>query len=516
MKKEKVKYNAILTDNLLRLLQELDDNRPPIPAYKRSRMMYLLSTIMTHPQDKHPGAWSVLHMNYLRAVVPNAYQYIDYLNEEGVIEVKNHFAGRNSRLYRIAKEYQGPAVFRTITDMALLNRIQEARCEIAKHNSRKYPDLNMMTSRVRIDVSAAHETIEAMYQATEDKRAAEARRTYSLAEVEKIYRGEIFHTVNDTNFRYDTNFTRLPSELVQHLTIEGKPLQELDICNSQIFFSVCLFDPTPEVTRVMRSYLGQKLTIDTKRLQLSDKYDVKRYALLATSGEFYEGMMKLFNLSDRDEVKELCFTVLFSKNTAVRYSKDVRMFRDEFPSVFRMFTFIKSEGHNRLAVLLQRIESDVILNHCVPAIRKQLPDVMFTTKHDSILPAILLVAGDKAGEVARVMTETIEEVTGLKPKIKIKQAQILKSHSATSNTSTPINSNQSTPPLNTFYPIIRTKTLQLVENDIVRWGRLSGKMKRQIKKFKKDNQASVTVVDDKKSASSLAPAGELIKESCKK
>ena len=114
------------------------------------------------------------------------------------------------------------------------------------------------------------------------------------------------------------------------------------------------------------------------------------------------------------------------------------------------------------------------------------------------------------------IVETIEEVTGLKPKIKIKQAQILKSHSATSNTSTPINSNQSTPPLNTFYPIIRTKTLQLVENDIVRWGRLSGKMKRQIKKFKKDNQASVTVVDDKKSASSLAPAGELIKESCKK
>ena len=50
-------YNALLTDKLLRWLDSVEDK-------KRSRIMYLLSTILSHKQDKHPGAWSVLKMEY--------------------------------------------------------------------------------------------------------------------------------------------------------------------------------------------------------------------------------------------------------------------------------------------------------------------------------------------------------------------------------------------------------------------------------------------------------------------
>jgi hypothetical protein len=395
----------------------------PIPGYKVSRMMYLLSIILTHKQDKHPGAWAVLHMVYLRAVVPNAHQYMKYLKEEEVIEVINHFMGRNSRLYRISKAFEGPSEFRMITDMNLIRRIQKANVEIKKHSSRKYPELNRMTEQVRIDLVAAHKAIEDKYKETEDKMQAEARRTYSLAEVEKIDRGEIFYSVNDTNGRYDSNFTRLPAELVQHLSIDYKPLQEVDIANSQILFSVCLFNPSPEVTKVMREFLGNKFTIYIKGLQMEEYEDVRRYALLALSGLFYEEMMKLFNLQSRKQVKELVFTVLFSRNSAIRYSKEVRMFKGEFPSVYEMFSTIKAKQHNRLAILLQRIESHVVLNHVVPAILENLPEVKFITKHDSILPASLFVAGDTE-KVSELLKNTVYNVTGLRPIIKIKSTAL--------------------------------------------------------------------------------------------
>ena len=486
-------YNALLTEKLLRWL---DDN---IDCKRRQRIMYLLSTILTHKQDKHPSAWSVLKMEYLRKVDTTASDDLNMLKDAGVIEVKNYMAGRNSRLYRICKEYEGPAVFRTITDMKLLNRIHKARIAISKGYSRQYPELNRMTKSVVIDIPAAKKTIEATYQATEDKDAAEARRTYSLAEVEKIRRGEIFHTVNDTNFRYDSNFTRLPSEIVPHLSIDGKPLHEVDIVNSQIFFSVCLFNPGPEVTKVMRAYLGQFFTIQIKRLQLSECHDVQRYALSAISGRFYEDLMQLFGMNSRDAVKDLCFTVLFGRNDAIKYSKDLRKFRDAYPNVYRMFTEIKKDGHNRLAILLQRIESDVMLNHVVPAIRKALPDVKFITKHDSLLPASLLVSGD-ADQVANIMTETIEEVTGLRPKLKIKLAQTdfstLQS-SIQSNTSTSSITTTNTTPSPSLYPIMRTTLLQVTDSEKEKRCGLSEKMTKKEKKI-------VSKILKKKQASAVA------------
>jgi hypothetical protein len=402
-----------------------------------------------------------------------------------VIEVKNHSTGRNSRLYRIRKEYEGPAVFRTITDMKLLTRIKKARAEIAKHNSRKYPELNQMTKLVAIDRAAALTTIEATYHAAEDKQAAEARRTYSLAEVEKISRGEIYHTVNPTNFRYDSNFTRLPSELVPLLTIEDNPLHEVDTVNSQMFYSVCLFDPSPVVTKVMRDYLGHLLTIQIKRLQLSQYHDVQRYALSAISGQFYEDLMQLFSMNSRDEVKDLCFTVLFGRNDAIKYSKDLRRFRDAYPNVYRMFTEIKKDGHNRLSILLQRIESDVMLNYVAPAIMQRLPEVKFITKHDSVLPSRLLVSGETAG-VASIMAEVIEEVTGLRPKLKIKSGGTKvppsQSISQSINISTPITPIINTPSLS-LYPIMLSKTLQVTENEKMGRGRLIGKMTKKEKKI---------------------------------
>jgi hypothetical protein len=69
--------------------------------------------------------------------------------------------------------------------------------------------------------------------------------------------------------------------------------------------------------------------------------------------------------------------------------------------------------------LLQRIESYVILQRVAPRIVQDLQDLPFLTRHDSLLPSVILVNKD-ADEVKKIMSKVIKEVTGLSPIIRIK------------------------------------------------------------------------------------------------
>ena len=432
MKRRDYKHKLLLPVKLMAWFKYIEQDPPQITGFSLERMQYIVSTILKHPQDKHPGAYSVLNMEYLQNIVPQANEYIKVLKEAGIIEYKNYLAGRNSRLYRLTQTYRGPSVFRTITDNRMNRRISENYTNMKLRNSKKYPKLNEYVYSVSIDYSAALFTIDEQYNYMyqEDPVKAETHRTYSFAEVEKIQAGEIYIRVNGTNGRYDTNFTRLPSELVQHLTINGVPLTEIDIRNSQPFFAVGLFNPTPEVERVIDAYLGSRLTMYIKSLQVFKYEDAKLYTSLVENGMFYEFMLEKFRLNgieyrDRAAAKEAVFTIFFGKNSAIHYSAAVKLFRNLFPNVYRLFEAIKEKEHNRLAILLQRIESHTILDLTASQVVFELPDVKFITKHDSLLPAGLMVT-DNVAEVSRILTEVVTEVIGIKPLLKVKGASPIK------------------------------------------------------------------------------------------
>lgn len=432
MKRKDYKHKLLLPEKLMAWFKYIEQDPPEIQGFTVERMQYIVSTIVKHPQDKHPGAYSLLNMQYLRNIVPQANQYINHLRDAGIIEWKNYLAERNSRLYRLKRTYEGPTVFRTATDNRLNRRIAENYTKMKLRNSKKYPRLNDYVYSVSIDYEEALHTIDQQYNYTylEDPAKAEARRTYSLAEVDKIHAGEIYIKVSPTNGRYDTNYTRLPSELVTCLTIDGVPLTEIDIRNSQPFFAVGLFNPTPEVERVINGYLGHRLTMYIKSLQVSESEDAKLYTSLVKTGTFYEFMLEKFRLNgieyrSREEAKEAVFTVFFGRNDAVNYSAAVRLFRSLFPNVYRLFEGIKEKEHNRLAILLQRIESHTILDLAAQRVIGELPEVKFITKHDSLLPAGLMVTNNVA-EVSRILTEVVNEVIGIKPLLKVKNASTLK------------------------------------------------------------------------------------------
>jgi hypothetical protein len=93
-----------------------------------------------------------------------------------------------------------------------------------------------------------------------------------------------------------------------------------------------------------------------------------------------------------------------------------RLFKKIFPSVSKVLEDYKYGDNRFLAILLQQIESTLILKHIVPRIASERPDLPIFTIHDSVVT----LAGDE-GYVEQVMREEIMRLTGLKPKFGIER-----------------------------------------------------------------------------------------------
>ena len=423
-------YNQLIAVNLKQKLKEFELNPPPISGFSVSRMEYLISLILTHKQKKYSGSWSVLKMQYMTNIIPHANQYLNFLEREGIVEIKEYSAGRNSRLYRLRSEDK--TEYQPITDQKIIFRIEHSKKNILQTNSKKYPELNKYVREVEIDKDRALFTIQIQYLKgiRNGEKDAEIRRTYSLAAIARIESRDIYYKVNSTNGRLDTNVTNLPKELVKHLRINGNPLVEIDIINSQPFFAACLMDPTPEVEMLMVRFLGKSLTMSAKSMNLYQYEDVRLYMKLTTHGKFYEFMMEKFKeneipFTDRQNFKEQIFVIFFGKSNADKYSPSARLFKKLFPHVQKLFDLIKKEEYNKLAIFLQRLESYIILEEVAKNIVAELSELPILTKHDSLLPVlvrnnVLLVQQDDILFVRCILLDTIERMTNLLPQTKVK------------------------------------------------------------------------------------------------
>jgi len=364
-------------------------------------------------------------MRYMLNIIPQADEYLKFLHDEGIIEVLNYSAGRNSRMYRLRDE--GRTEFRTITDAKIIRRIERYRKNGLMRNSKKYPFLNQWIYKVEIDTVGALATIESKYASgvRGGNENAEGRRSFSLAAISKIQAQEIYIKVNKTNGRLDSNITSLPSELLPHVTVEGKHLVEIDIKNSQLFFAACLVDVTPEVERVIDKFLGKSYTMLVKSLHISDCEDVRLFRSLTTEGSFYHYMWLRLKengicFDNRRQLKESLFIIFFGKCNAYKYNKVARVFRAIFPNVQRLFDAIKKDDYTRLAVLLQRLESYCILERVARCVAEELPRLPLLTRHDSCLPAIIMTEADRVRDVEKIIKSTIKTVTGQIPQTRIK------------------------------------------------------------------------------------------------
>jgi hypothetical protein len=258
--------------------------------------------------------------------------------------------------------------------------------------------------------------------------------------------------------RMHTKISLMLSELRNFLQYNGKSnLVYFDISNSQPFHMLAVMKPefwskTKQSRKVitlknMDEHLYKTLSrreeeeynailrslkpvpIDISKPMLSRRTGpndgVKKFYHLIVTGKLYKFISDEFKdklgledsknpLLTRDSAKQFFIKTLYSDKNNVHSlsSKFMKVFSEDFPVVVNVINFIKSDSKRDFAYLLQRIESEFIINRIASPLSKSNPNIPLYTIHDGIITT---------EEFADLLHETFQKVYisefGLAPNI---------------------------------------------------------------------------------------------------
>lgn len=370
--------------------------------------------------------YTPLKVAYLRKVIPQTFEkkLREQLLEAGVIETDGYYVeGTKSFGYRLCPKYQTRHKRVPITNPIIKHNIELLRAGDLKKLSKVHEHLFRQFDRVSIDFEHVVGTV-ANNPVWEE---------FSRTALEQLHNKEWTPVVCEYG-RFHTPLTRLLTEARKGLRLDGKQLINLDIANSQPLFLGLLFLQILRKTNSSSRSIEdkellnviKKLGIDvypiptrigtpyTMGLVNSREYlkeDVRKYIELVEKGELYDFFGENSSLS-RKEFKEKIFKdVLFGKNRIV--TELTKEFARLFPSVMKFIRRIKQGNYRRLAWIMQREESRLMIDTICGRLMREHEELPLLTIHDSVL-----TTEEHVGVVEKVIREEFHEC-GVSPTIRM-------------------------------------------------------------------------------------------------
>jgi hypothetical protein len=256
-----------------------------------------------------------------------------------------------------------------------------------KNLSIAYQYLKQNIVKINIDKKKALQYNEENYFSETAKKTYKA----NYHSIINLSEGEYKFKVDSTAYRVHTNLTNIKKELRQFLSVEGEPLGEVDIKNSQPLF-----------------FYWQIKNLE----QIPDDEKI-RYKEMVESGKFYELFIKRLGIPDskRAKVKKKIISAIFFDYNREKESRYVTVFKKEFPSIASYIYQYKKENRSKLACLLQRLESNFVIEKAVREFINRFGDEFVSTIHDS-----MVVKESKLNDALQVMEYCFEK-EGLNPKL---------------------------------------------------------------------------------------------------
>ena len=195
-----------------------------------------------------------------------------------------------------------------------------------------------------------------------------------------------FNPEDEFGRRYHSNLTNLRSDLRQYLRVDGQPLVQIDISNSQPLFQAVVAERNGVVCPA--------------------------YKQVCEEGQLYEFLGEKTGLTRKRTKQQMMSSVFFGRN--VSRSRTKRAFRKWFPEVAVLLDEIKADDHAELARLLQRAESDFIVRTVCDRLRRKYPRMFVATIHDSIVTN----SHESAATILETMREEFVKL-GIEPQLEI-------------------------------------------------------------------------------------------------
>ena len=337
-------------------------------------------------------------MNKLRLeTVSNIGDYIKILrNGEFIIDDNSYQKGVKSLYFKINPELFSKDIksIEILPNSRIFKRLKAKTHNRKAHANRMPLHLKAMLSEFRkleMDYKGSYTWI--------NKNATANKKTHYIQSIKNIEDKRLrYFKRNKTNKRLDTNLTNMKSELRQF--IKGKYVS-IDLKNSQPFLlsmvlkniihkgsSLCCLLQEKELTKTFGKKRLQKVLKTHQNREKSEMVSLCLYNESALNGNLYDDFIQQYSESlTRDEVKDIIFRVLFSKNVCknkfIPFQEDKKKFKKVFPIVYESVKELKDRDNRTLPIYLQRLESYLFID-CIAKELVQEGIVPFTI-HDSVI-----------------------------------------------------------------------------------------------------------------------------------
>lgn len=425
---------------------------PPKFKYNIDKFYYIIEYLckgMDIEDLDETAGFINLNAKILQSKIHDYKQYLNHLLENGFIRTDmTYIVGEKSMGYLINKNTYHKATVSLIPIQNFVikkNRTIDYEKQEAslKATIAKYPFLTKWLNKgLQINAEEAIKKVEELFPeqtggirgTIKGKPSVWHKRYKAILSINKIANQEFYYKVDDNVGRFHSNLTNIKRELRNYLTYDGQNLVNIDIKNSQPLFSLLLLNKDfykqkedqftiynipsslPLLSNTTHSYTSTLLMI-VKTLEIFVNTDISTYSDMINSGNFYQLISELIHPDktfEKQKIKEMVFTVFFSNNRFIGQpeAKAKSDFKNAFPSVYEIFRLLKVKNHTTLAHILQRIESEIIIQRVAKRISIEKPDLPIFTIHDSVATT---VGNEKY--VSSIIEEEALKLTGLNVKL---------------------------------------------------------------------------------------------------
>ncbi|MCD4737452.1 MAG: hypothetical protein K8R53_15520 [Bacteroidales bacterium] len=468
-----VKKLLFIPENL-DVYELIKEHPPSFANFKLNHLLHIISFVSTIPyfnrtvkiNDGFVPLWA---KKMKRHGINNYKKYLTYLLDNGILETDNHFLrGLKCIGYKFSTKYQSP-----VTTMEVETRKRSSDPE--KRSIEKYPQLYKWLSGISIEVGKANEHVWAIFKESGSDEKSLLKFNLHIIGILLIHKKRFHFKIDDSGNRLHTNLTNLKSIFRKYLTYEGEKLVAIDIKTSQPYFSTLLlqerfyvigseanvykhlkgfnnsdfhkiFDLKSEKGKnSSNAYIDYLQRSNTNITQPTNTPPITRYienlryvqdyCSCTINGDLYDTIKYYLNHDypdknfcidwekriykkgrdiNRKDAKKLTFFIFYSSNQCYSTATEKQLFKRLFPPVYEIFSYFKKEEKNRLALLLQRIESHAILDIICGRISHERPELPIFTVHDSIVTTV-----GNEDYVKSIMEAELIKYVSLKPTLKL-------------------------------------------------------------------------------------------------
>lgn len=390
-----------------------------LDAEKHRDKYYFILTFIYYGslKDKRNEAQSFIELNsiFLKSVIGGRYKkYLQHLINLGVIETDNYYVVKaKSKGYRLTERIRNVKAKQVeITNKNILQNYERLKSRLLSGISLKQHKY-ILSCLEQIDIQYE----EAKYFIESTITNIDEYFSYSYS-IDLIKAKDWFFVVDKTAGRIHNNVTNLSKKLRPFLRYKNKKLVEIDIANSQPFlFNVLIkkyfLEHLPQITPI-----NENLNLSYVHPNFTSYSDLELFMSLTAEGKFYDYLMKKWSVKEDRSLFKLRFfkKIFYSKENENYVFKERKMFKELFPTVSKIISFYKKDDYCQLAIQLQKIEADIVINKIVPKLAEQ--KVFVLTIHDSFL-----TTPENCELVEKTIKDEFKNLYGIVPTIRIKGGQ---------------------------------------------------------------------------------------------